>query len=127
MALAIDIIVAYILGFWFILLMGSAMCFGGPGATNDFKCIFKVLGALTYPTWIFLVYLILGIEFFHFNALDALITSVVVIIVLFSLFGYTRLFFNALRGINSEGYTVKGNRAYYDGAIIKTADAKTFQ
>lgn len=126
MKILIDIITLGLVSFWLIAFPISAMMFGGPGATEDPNRVYFVCGLLTYPIIIFFIYYVFNIQFFKLSPSTPLIISFVIIGIGFKLFSYDKLLINTVRKLSSSGYSVKDNKAYYQGTLIKGAEGKSF-
>ncbi len=125
--LIIKIVSVLIILYWPMVLFTSAMMFPTGESSNNIKTVYSVIGLLFYPAYIFALYWIFRWTLFGISGKVLFFSSIVLIIIAFHLFGYTRLVFNTARGINSSGITLKDNSVYFDGKLLTDADISTFK
>jgi hypothetical protein len=122
----LDVAVAFLSLFWFIAFITSPMMFGAPGAADNKSNVYFVLGVLTYPILIFLIYYIFKFNFFTLKPLVPLVASILVILLGFKVLGYDKLLFTTIKGISSTGYSAKNSKVYFRGSEIIGVDFDSF-
>ncbi len=126
MKLAFDIISAFILTFWFVVLMTSPMMLGAPGAVNDKTNIITIIVVLCYPIYLLVLYWLLDISLFGVPAQKVLLIASIIVLAALLVFGYIGLLINSLRGIATAGYSVTASSAYYNAKAIEQAEPESF-
>lgn len=127
MNIVINVIVTFILIPWPMIIMTSPMMFDAPGSENDKHKVFFGFMFMCYPVFIFFLLGVFWGEYFGVNAFMLSLISMVVIFLLLSLFGYTAMVVNLMRGIPNSGYGVEKNAVYYNATLIPEADPGTFK
>ncbi|MGO1298375.1 MAG: DKNYY domain-containing protein [Vibrio sp.] len=126
MKLVINIIVTFALCWWPLILMMSPMMFDAPDSENDKSVIIGGLVFMSYPVILFALLGIFGADYFGMNSWRLAAVSTAIIALSFTVFGYTSLLSNAMRGIPSSGYGVVDDQVYYNARPIAQADAASF-
>lgn len=124
MSLFFNIVVTFTLLFWPMVWVASIMMAGGPGASNNAGLIRSSIALVSYPLYIFLILAVLNIPFwgvssFYFAAISA-------VFVYLTQIPNLKLLSNLKKGIMNSGYSVAGDKAYYNGNLIESADAASF-
>lgn len=124
MSLFINIVVTFTVLFWPMIWVASIMMAGGPGASNDAGLIRSSIAFVSYPLFLFLILTVLNIRFwgvssFYFAAISA-------VFVFLTQIPNLKLLINLKKGIMNSGYSVVGDKAYYNGNSIESADAASF-
>ncbi|CAA0125698.1 Uncharacterised protein [BD1-7 clade bacterium] len=126
MKVALNILVAFVLMYWPIVLMMSPMMFDAPGSQNKRDVVLTVTLVLCYPIIIFALYWLFGLHFFGVAPDKALLVASVVVISAILFFGYGKLLMYSFRGIATSGYSIAKGQVYFDGLAID-ADADSFK
>lgn len=117
----------FLLAYWPVLAVVSVMMFGAPGATNDKARVRNVILQLYYPLLIAGMYWLNGSSLFGISGKKLFLLNAVVVSLGIYALGYFHLAGNLLRGINNEGYSVVGDKAYYHAKLIEGVDTQSFQ
>ena len=86
--MAFDIITTLALLFWPMVLFTSVMMFDAPGSTDNISQIVTVILVVAYPIYIFVLYWLLGGNYFGLSAKLCLSITAVIVIGAIYLFGY---------------------------------------
>lgn len=117
----------FLFALWPMMAVISIMGLGGPGATNDKSNLRGIILFLYYPVIISSIYWLADAALFGVGGKYLLAISVIIVTLGIRKLGYFKLAANVMRGINNEGYSVVGDKVYYDAKHIPTADAETFR
>jgi len=126
MSTALNILATFAFLFWFVMFIMSPMMFDAPGSENDKNNLVTILIILCYPIGISLLYWIFGGKYFGVSGSTLIITTTVIVMAAFSLFGYFRMLWNLQQGIAISGYSVAGGTVYYSTKPVENADSETF-
>ena len=111
---------------WPMFMLMSVMMFPTGDAVNNPRHVFNVMLWLFYPAYIFALFWLFDLSLFGISGKALFWGGLGVVITAVSLFGYPVMVFNALRGVNTSGFTVTNDAVYVDGRRLQGADAATF-